>query len=106
MKVPKKKNSPSNLIRQVREQRANHLLSVVKADLVNPQHYQGAGGMQVLDVLKAFLSPEEFKGFLKGNCLKYQLRCEKKGGTTDLSKSEWYQKELAKVLNANSREQI
>jgi hypothetical protein len=97
MKVPKKKNSPSNLIRQVREQRANHLLSVVKADLVNPQHYQGAGGMQVLDVLKAFL---------KGNCLKYQLRCEKKGGTTDLSKSEWYQKELAKVLNANSREQI
>lgn len=72
-----------------------------KEDVVNsPKHYQGAG-MQVIDVLKAFLSAEEFKGYLKGNILKYQLRCEKKGKTTDLDKAHWYQEELKKILNGS-----
>jgi hypothetical protein len=75
--------------------------SEVKEDLVNsPQHYQGAG-MQVIDVLRSFLSAEEFKGYLKGNILKYQLRCEKKGKATDLDKAHWYQEELKKILNGS-----
>jgi hypothetical protein len=76
------------------------ILLGTKEDLVNPQHYQGAG-MQVIDVLKAFLSAEEFKGYLKGNILKYQLRCEKKGKATDLDKAHWYQEELKKILNGS-----
>ena len=110
MKVPKKKSSltlPNTFGKVLETQFPGMTLMVplhtsteAQDDLVNPKHYQGAG-MQVIDVLRAFLTPEEFKGYLKGNCLKYQLRCEKKGGPVDLDKSGWYQKELRKLLDGS-----
>ncbi len=36
--------------------------------------YYDAGGIEVLDVIKAKLTPEQYKGYLLGNAIKYQLR--------------------------------
>lgn len=36
--------------------------------------YYDVGGIEVFDVIKAKLTPEQFKGFLLGNVIKYSLR--------------------------------
>lgn len=41
-------------------------------------HYELWQGCEAIDVIKQILTPEEYKGFLKGNILKYQLRLGKK----------------------------
>ena len=34
-----------------------------------PNHYIGTGGIQVKDVMKAFMSPERYAGFCQGNII-------------------------------------
>lgn len=63
-------------------------------DTTNPNHYK-VGGMEVIDILKAKLTPEQFKGFLVGNALKYLFRCDHKNGQEDLDKALWYVTMLA-----------
>lgn len=41
--------------------------------------YYDAGGYGVIEVIKAKLTPEQFQGFLLGNCMKYSLRANWKG---------------------------
>ena len=67
----------------------------VKLDNVNhPTHYT-KGTMECLNVIKACLSNSEFKGFLKGNILKYMYRKGDKGDALeDLNKACWYAKKL------------
>ena len=36
--------------------------------------YYDVGGIEVLDVIKAKLTPEQYQGYLLGNALKYQMR--------------------------------
>ncbi len=36
--------------------------------------YYDAGGIETIEVIKAKLSPEQYKGYLLGNAIKYQLR--------------------------------
>lgn len=65
------------------------------ADEVNrPEHYT-AGSIECIDAIQAALTPEEFRGFLKGNVFKYNWRERKKGGKQSLEKAQWY---LAKLL--------
>jgi len=53
-------------------------------------HYS-AGGLEVITILKAKLTPEEFRGFLVGNVLKYLFRHEHKGkAKDDLFKAQTY----------------
>ena len=40
----------------------------------NPSHYQGRYGMESIDALRNFMTPEQLKGFYLGNSLKYLLR--------------------------------
>lgn len=53
-----------------------------KKDLINPSHYQlvtkDGRKLDSIDFIQAILSDEEFKGFCKGNALKYLVRAEKK----------------------------
>lgn len=63
---------------------------------INPEHYK-TGGIETIDYLKAKLSPEEYKGFLKGNVLKYLSRAEMKGKDTDYKKAKWYMDKLAEI---------
>lgn len=53
----------------------------------NPSHYQGRYGMESIDALRNFMTPEQLKGFYLGNALKYQLRFQKKNGLEDLKKA-------------------
>lgn len=60
-------------------------------DNVNhPSHYT-AGGIEVIEFLKAKLTREEYRGFLKGNVIKYLSRAGLKGAETqDYHKALWY----------------
>jgi hypothetical protein len=66
-------------------------------DPINPNHYK-QGGLESIDAIKAFMSLEAYKGFLKGNCQKYLFRYEKKNGIEDLRKCQWYLERLLGVL--------
>lgn len=59
-----------------------------------PNHYIGIGGIQVKDVMKAFMSSERYAGFCQGNIIKYILRYKKKNGIIDLEKCHDYLDEL------------
>jgi hypothetical protein len=66
-----------------------------KVDVVNhPPHYK-VGGIEVIDFIKAKLTPEEFRGYLKGNVLKYTSRAGHKDDVTqDIDKMVWYATKL------------
>jgi hypothetical protein len=72
-------------------------------DAVNsPDHYQ-SGGIETIDLIEAKLSPEEFEGYLLGNCLKYLTRYRLKGKPKeDLGKTEWYIKRLISTIDKHS----
>lgn len=44
----------------------------------NPKHYT-FGFVECLDAIESALTPEEFRGFLKGQIIKYTWRCDNKG---------------------------
>lgn len=56
---------------------------------VGGDHYLNMG-IQPWDAMRAWMSPEEFQGFLRGNVIKYVARCEAKGGVQDLRKARHY----------------
>ena len=72
---------------------------VVSADArqVGGSHYRDMQ-MQPWDVMQAVLTPEEFRGFLKGNVIKYAMRQGKKEGTDDAGKAQHYRQKLAEVM--------
>ena len=59
----------------------------------HPDHYQ-SGTIECIDAIEAQLTPEEFRGFLKGNVLKYMWRERMKGGKETLQKAQWYLNEM------------
>lgn len=59
--------------------------------VTNPSHYKG---IQPIDVMRNNFTRDEFRGFLKGNVLKYVMRYQDKGGLDDLKKAEQYLKWL------------
>ncbi len=62
----------------------------------NPTHY--GGEIECIEFIKAQMSYEEFKGYLRGNSLKYMWRYNRKNGMEDLQKAEWYLKRLQKEI--------
>mgnify|MGYP002623334597 FL=1 len=59
-------------------------------DTVNhPSHYTD-GGIECIEAIEAQLTPEEYRGFLKGNVCKYLWRERQKGGIESLRKAQWY----------------
>ena len=64
---------------------------VFKPDLVNnPKHYKN-GGIETIDLIKTFLTPEEWRGYLKGTIYAYRDRAPYKGQTeSDYAKAKWY----------------
>ena len=51
--------------------------------------------------MEAWMSPEAFAGFLRGNVIKYIARVEKKGGLEDLQKARHYIDKLIEVVETN-----
>lgn len=42
--------------------------------------YYDAGGIETLDIIKAKLTDEQYRGYLLGNMIKYACRANHKGG--------------------------
>lgn len=55
----------------------------------HPEHYT-KGEIECIDCIKAALTPEEFRGFCKGNVIKYVYREAVKQGDVSLEKAMWY----------------
>ena len=69
-----------------------------------PSHYVLSDGSDSMDALEKILGPEEFKGFLRGNAIKYLIRYALKGGVEDLYKAEDYVARLAAKVEAEEKE--
>jgi hypothetical protein len=61
---------------------------------VGGDHY-ATKAVQPWDAMAVWMTPEQFKGFLRGNVIKYIARCDDKGGVEDLRKAAHY---LAKLI--------
>jgi hypothetical protein len=57
--------------------------------VTQPDHYN-KGSIEAIEAIKASMHPQEYKGYLKGNCLKYLWRYEYKNGVEDLKKAQVY----------------
>lgn len=68
----------------------------VHIDMVNePPHYK-QGDVECIDAIRAALTDEEWRGYCKGNALKYIWRERHKGGDESLQKADWYLNRLSK----------
>jgi hypothetical protein len=69
-------------------------------DAVNsPSHYR-TGGIECIEAIEESMTPEAFRGYLKGNCMKYLWRYTYKhenNPVEDLQKAQWY---LAKLISS------
>lgn len=73
--------------------------SNMKNDNVNsPAHYR-QGGIECIEAIKASMSEEGFKDYLKGNVMKYIWRYKHKGkAIEDIEKALWYLNRLKDEL--------
>ena len=66
-------------------------------DYVHAPHHYNTGNIECIEAIEESMSSVAFKGYLKGNCIKYLWRYDYKGKQVeDLQKAQWY---LAKLLN-------
>jgi len=68
-------------------------------DVVNkPKHYN-TGNIECIEAIEESMSSVAFKGYLKGNCMKYLWRYDYKGKQVeDLNKATWYLNKLTLVV--------
>jgi hypothetical protein len=59
--------------------------------------------VQPWDAMKAWMSHEEFAGFLRGNVIKYIARYKDKGGLDDLQKARHYLDKLIEIVGNETK---
>ena len=70
-------------------------------------NYQVGGGyyrdkdVQPWDAMRAWMTPEQFEGYLRGNVIKYLARYPEKGGGIDLLKARHYLEKLLEEVDSN-----
>lgn len=69
-------------------------------NVVRPSHYN-QGGIEVIDILKAKLSKEEFAGLCKGSAIQYIMRAPFKNGVEDYKKAVVYMNWLIESEESN-----
>ena len=72
----------------------------------SPKHYKLPGlNIESVDVLRSVLTPEEFKGFCRGNALKYLIRAGRKDNELqDIKKAGVYIEWLIDTIKKQSAE--
>ena len=72
----------------------------LEEDVVNkPKHYNQYG-IECIDSIRASMSDLEFRGYLKGNVLKYLWRYNyKRRPKEDLKKANWYLNKLIEEIS-------
>jgi hypothetical protein len=58
-------------------------------DKINPKHYC-QGSQELIETFENTMRPEQFRGAMKFNIVKYTHRYQEKGGLIDLKKAKWY----------------
>lgn len=68
------------------------------ADLrqVGGDHYRSKA-VQPWEAMAAWMTREQFRGFLRGNVIKYLARCDERGGIQDLKKAAHYLDKLIEL---------
>ena len=61
----------------------------VQDNVNNPSHYK-QGKIECIEAIQSALTEEEFRGYCKGNALKYIWREKHKGSDESLQKAAWY----------------
>jgi hypothetical protein len=67
--------------------------------MTTPEHYNHE--VQPWDAMEAWLPIEQFRGFLRGNVIKYLARYPEKGGLDDLLKARAYLDRLIDTYHPN-----
>ena len=62
---------------------------------IDPPHYK-FGKVECIDAIESALTPEEFRGYLKGTVFKYLWRERLKGQDESVKKAEWFLKRMVK----------
>lgn len=63
-------------------------INIIHDNIHNPKHYQGAFGLEAIEVIKNFAGDlTAVQGFYWGNAIKYMLRFQQKNGIEDLKKA-------------------
>lgn len=66
----------------------------------HPNHYQGANGIEVIDVIEGFTTGlSGMEAVDTANAIKYILRWKHKNGVQDIEKAIWYLTDLKERLN-------
>jgi len=67
--------------------------------ITSPRHYKVCEGLEVVDMIRAVLTPEQFRGYCLGNLIKYRMRAGKKtmSPMEDLGKAHVYETWLAEM---------
>lgn len=74
-----------------------YLNGIATQDIVNHPNHYNSYTREVIDTMQGSMTPEEFKGYLKGNVMKYINRYQFKNGVEDLKKAQWYLNKLTEV---------
>lgn len=68
-----------------------------RTDSMPPDNDRQEGGdhyrrmaIQPWDAMQSWMTDAQFRGFLRGNAIKYLARCDAKGGSEDLRKARHY----------------
>ena len=93
VEIVQKEKEQSPKVVLVKKQAA---VSAVSAIQIGGDHYKNQK-VQPWDAMEALMSPDQFKGFLRGNVIKYIARCDKKGGLEDLKKARHYLDKLSEA---------
>lgn len=63
-------------------------------------HYKKLGAYQPWEVLRRWLTPEEFRGYMKGTAIAYLAREQDKGGMLDIKKAGHTLQGLVELLGS------
>lgn len=78
-------------------------LENAKADVVNhPSHYT-SGKIEVIRIMEDQLTNEEYRGYIKGQVIKYITRERHKNGLEDLKKAAWYLNRLIQKMEREAK---
>ena len=68
-------------------------------DMIGAPYHYNTGNIECIDAIEESMSSVAFKGYLKGNCMKYLWRYDYKGKQVeDLQKTGWYLNKLTEIV--------
>lgn len=79
------------------EMRANKVEETTDQIQVGGDYDKNQAGIQPLSVIESLMSPDQFKGFLRGSVINHIVLCDKEGEAEDLMLARDYLDKLIKV---------